>query len=212
MRLRPSGQKGPVAAQLSTFRDYQANEAWTWEHLALTRARVIFGPPALSRAVEEAVRDTLTRPRDTAAIAKDVRDMRARIEGEKGTENIWDLKQVRGGLVDLEFIAQHLQLVHANTHPDVLDQNTQAAFRKLAAAGTVSAADADRLIQAARLVHNLTQVVRLCIEGAFDPTTAPVGLKVLLARAGGAPNFQSLEGELRESLAGVHQLFSELVT
>ncbi|WP_439542664.1 bifunctional [glutamine synthetase] adenylyltransferase/[glutamine synthetase]-adenylyl-L-tyrosine phosphorylase [Hyphomicrobium sp.] len=212
MRLRPSGQKGPVAAQLSTFRDYQASEAWTWEHLALTRARVITGPPELRRAVEEAIRATLTRPRDPAVIAKDVRDMRARIESEKGTDNIWDLKQVRGGLVDLEFIAQHLQLVHAGAHPEVLDQNTQAAFRKLAGAGVITPGDAGRLIQAARLVHNLTQVVRLCIEGAFDPTTAPVGLTVLLARAGGAPNFQSLEGELRESLAGVHQLFSELVT
>ena len=212
MRLRPSGQKGPVAAQLSTFRDYQASEAWTWEHLALTRARVITGPPELRRAVEEAIRATLTRPRDAAVIAKDVRDMRARIESEKGTDNIWDLKQVRGGLVDLEFIAQHLQLVHAGAHPEVLDQNTQAAFRKLAGAGVITPGDAGRLIQATRLVHNLTQVVRLCIEGAFDPTTAPVGLTVLLARAGGAPNFQSLEGELRESLAGIHQLFSELVT
>ena len=212
MRLRPSGQKGPVAAQLSTFRDYQANEAWTWEHLALTRARVISGPPELRHAVEEAIRATLTRARDAAVIAKDVQDMRARIEGEKGTDNIWDLKQVRGGLVDLEFIAQHLQLVHAARHPDVLDQNTLAAFRKLASAGVLDAADADRLVQATRLVHNLTQVVRLCIEEAFDPATAPVGLKVLLARAGGAPNFQSLEGDLRESLAGVHGLFSRLVT
>ncbi|HRN83838.1 MAG TPA: bifunctional [glutamine synthetase] adenylyltransferase/[glutamine synthetase]-adenylyl-L-tyrosine phosphorylase [Hyphomicrobium sp.] len=211
MRLRPSGQKGPVAAQLSTFREYQATEAWTWEHLALTRARVITGPPALRDAVEAAIRDTLVRPRDRAVIAKDVQEMRARIAADKGTDKIWDLKQVRGGLVDLEFIAQHLQLVHASGHPEVLDQNTLAAYRKLAEAGVLSGADAARLTQATRLLHNLTQVLRLCLEEPFDPATAPSGLKALLARAGDAPDFATLEAELGETLAGVAARFSELV-
>mgnify|MGYP001221519195 CR=1 FL=1 len=211
MRLRPSGQKGPVAAQLSTFRDYQANEAWTWEHLALTRARVIAGPPELRRKVEEDIEVTLVRQRDHDVIARDVRDMRERIAKEKGTDNIWDLKQVRGGLVDLEFIAQYLQLVHAAEAPEILDQNTLMAFRKLAGAGVLEAADADRLIQATRLVHNLTQVLRLCLEGPFDPATAPSGLKVLLARAGDAPDFATLEADLRESLAAVHGLFDRLI-
>ena len=65
MRLRPSGQKGPVATQLSSFVDYQANEAWTWEHMALTRARVVSGPPALRAAVETAIRDVLLKRRAT---------------------------------------------------------------------------------------------------------------------------------------------------
>ncbi len=211
MRLRPSGQKGPVAAQLSTFREYQTTEAWTWEHMALTRARVITGPPELRQKVEAAIYDTLVRPRDRAVIAKDVLEMRARIAAEKGTDKIWDLKQVRGGLVDLEFIAQHLQLIHGAAHPEVLDQNTFAAFRKLSAAGLVPAADADSLIQATRLVHNLTQVLRLCLEEAFDPATASSGLKALLARAGDAPDFGALERQLRETLAGVTLQFSQLV-
>ena len=212
MRLRPSGQKGPVAAQLSTFREYQATEAWTWEHMALTRARVVAGPPELRSKVEAAIRDTLLRPRDRAAIARDVLDMRARIAAEKGTDRIWALKQVRGGLVDLEFIAQYLQLVSAAAHPEVLDQNTLAAFRKLAAAGAVPAAKADGLIQATRLIHNLTQVIRLCLEGTFDPATAPSGLKALLARAGGAPDFAALERDLCETLANVEVQFRELIS
>jgi glutamate-ammonia-ligase adenylyltransferase len=211
MRLRPSGQKGPVAAQLSTFREYQATEAWTWEHLALTRARVVSGPPALRGEVEAAIRDTLVRPRDAAAVAKDVLDMRARIAAEKGTDDIWALKQVRGGLVDLEFIAQHLQLVHAARAPEVLDQSTLAAFGKLEAAGVLQAADADALIQATRLVHNLTQVLRLCLDEPFDPATAPSGLKALLARAGDAPDLPTLERHLRDTLAAVALLFSKLV-
>lgn len=211
MRLRPSGQMGPVAARFSTFRDYQANDAWTWEHLALTRARVITGPPDFRQAVEAAIHDTLTRPRDRAAIAKDVRDMRDRIAAEKGTDNVWDLKQVRGGLVDLEFMAQHLQLIHAAEHPEVLDQNTLAAYRKLSGKGILNAADSERLTQATQLIHNLTQILRLCLEEPFDPETAPSGLKALLARAGDAPDFSSLEAELRETLNGVAARFSDII-
>ena len=138
MRLRPSGQKGPVAAQLSTFRDYQAKEAWTWEHLALTRARVIWASAPFKAKVETAIRETLTRPRDRAKTAADVLDMRTRIIETKGTEQLWDLKQIRGGLVDLEFIAQHLQLVLGPSHPAILDQTTLTVFRRLAEAGLIA--------------------------------------------------------------------------
>jgi glutamate-ammonia-ligase adenylyltransferase len=207
MRLRPSGQKGPVAAQFSSFVSYQHAEAWTWEHLALTRARVVSGPPGLRGRVTAAVRDVLVRPRDRARIAADVRDMRARIEAEKGTRDIWDLKQVRGGLVDVEFIAQHLQLVHAHAHPEVLDQNTFGALSKLAAAGLIDDAAAGVLLPATQLLHDLTQVLRLCLDGPFKPAEAPDGLKALLARAGDMPDFSSLEGTLRRTLSEVAALF-----
>ena len=91
LRLRPSGQKGPVATQLSSFVHYQANEAWTWEHMALTRARVITGPPELKAKVEAAIRNILLQRRDRAKVAADVLDMRRRISAEKGTDNIWEL-------------------------------------------------------------------------------------------------------------------------
>jgi len=211
LRLRPSGQKGPLAAQLSGFVHYQATNAWTWEHMALTRARAISGTPELRARVEAAIRDVLLRPRDLQKLAADVRDMRRRIEQEKGTEDIWDLKQVRGGLVDLEFITQYLQLVHAPSHPEILDQNTVQALRKLAEAGLLPPAHADVLIPSARLVNNLTQVLRLCLEGPFNPETAPDGLKDLLARAGEVPDFTRLEGALRATLAEVAGLFDIIV-
>jgi glutamate-ammonia-ligase adenylyltransferase len=211
MRLRPSGQKGPVATQLTSFIDYQASEAWTWEHLALTRARVISGPPELKARLEAAIREVLLRPHDAAKVAIDVRDMRERIAKEKGTENIWDLKQARGGLVDLEFIAQYLQLISASTHPAVLDQNTVEAYRKLRDAGVLSSAQAEVLVPATQLLHNLTQVVRLCLEDKFDPKTAPHELKELLARAGDAPSFAELENRLKETLVEVHGLFNEII-
>ncbi|MEG6510070.1 bifunctional [glutamine synthetase] adenylyltransferase/[glutamine synthetase]-adenylyl-L-tyrosine phosphorylase [Methyloligella sp. 2.7D] len=211
MRLRPSGNQGPVATRISGFVDYQQKSAWTWERLALTRARVIAGPQSLRDEIEAAIRDVLVRPIERTRAAQDVRDMREKIEAQKGTDDIWDLKQVRGGLVDLEFIAQFLQVVHAAEHPEVLDQNTEAALSKLAAAGVLSASDAELLIPAARLYHNLTQVLRLCVTGPFRPREAPQALKDLLARAVEMPDFYELESELAQVLAAVHEAFDRLI-
>src|SRR5690606_4178106 len=201
MRLRPSGQKGPLATQLSSFIEYQANEAWTWEHMALTRARVITGPPELRARIEQTIREVLVRPRDRAKIAADVRDMRQRIAAEKGTDEIWNLKHVRGGLVDLEFMAQYLQLIHAAEHPDVLDQTTVFALQKVDSKGLIPGGVGAILISAARLLNDLTQIVRLCVDGPFRAGEASQGLKDLLARAADAPSFDRLEADLRHMLA-----------
>ena len=211
MRLRPSGLKGPVATQLSSFIEYQANEAWTWEHLALTRARVITGPAVLRAKVETAIHDALARPRDRTRITTDVRQMRDLIQKEKGTTDIWDLKQVRGGLIDIEFIAQYLQLVHAHTAPDLLSPNTVQALRNLIHYGALDPAAGDILTAAAGLLNGLTQVLRLCLDEPFNPAKAPDGLKELLARAGDAPDFSFLEAALRQSLVEVASLFDEIV-
>jgi glutamate-ammonia-ligase adenylyltransferase len=137
--------------------------------------------------------------------------MRDRIAKEKGTEDIWELKQVRGGLIDLEFIAQYLQLVHAAAHPEILNQNTVEAYRRLRDAGVLAPGHADILIPATRLVHDLTQVLRLCVEGPFDPGAAPKGLQELLARAGDAASFAELERRLGQTLGKVAGLFEEIV-
>ena len=211
MRLRPSGQKGPVATQLTSFVGYQATEAWTWEHMALTRARVVTGTPALREKVEAAIRATLVRPRDAAKIATDVREMRQLIQTEKGTTDVWELKQVRGGLVDLEFIAQYLQLIHAAKHPGILDQTIAASFAGLAEAGVLAPEPAEILREAARLYGNLTQILRLCLSEPFDPAKAPDGLKRLLAGAANLPDFPALARHLAETQAAVLTLFDTLV-
>jgi glutamate-ammonia-ligase adenylyltransferase len=211
MRLRPSGQKGPVATQLSGFVGYQQVEAWTWEHLALTRARVVTGPPALRAAVGQAIRSALTRRRDAAKTAADVRDMRALIEKEKGSRDIWELKQVRGGLIDIEFMAQYLQLVHAHSCPEVLSANTVDALVNLERTRLLPAPAADVLLPAARLFANLTQVLRLCVDGPFAADKAAEGLKALLMRAGEAPDFARLQAELAARQTAVAALFKEIV-
>ena len=211
MRLRPSGQKGPMATKLSGFIAYQSAEAWTWEHMAMTRARVIAGSEALVPRVAAAITNVLGMERDRAKIAADVRDMRRRIATEKGTSNIWDLKQIRGGLVDLEFLAQHLQLVYAHAHPEVLDQNTLAALEKLAKFGVLPVGAAQEVIAAGRLLHALTQIVRLSLDQPFDPAQAPQGMKALLVRAAEKPDFPAVEAALRQAEAVILAAFERFV-
>jgi glutamate-ammonia-ligase adenylyltransferase len=211
MRLRPSGKAGPVATSLPSFIRYQHDEAWTWEHMALTRARVISGPPALRGAIERTIAQVLGKPRDRATIAADVREMRARIEREKGSQDRWDIKHHRGGLVDVEFIAQYLQLIHGHAHPAILNQTTLTVLERARDAGLLAPGDADVLLPAARLYHSLTQILRLCVEGQFKPAGAPEGLKAMLARAAGQPNFAALEAALAETLASVHACFDSIV-
>ena len=211
MRLRPSGNSGPVATHIESFIEYQRSEAWTWEHMALTRARVLAAPEALKARVEAAIRETLLRPRDLGKTAFDVADMRARIEREYPSTNLWELKYVRGGLVDIEFVCQFLQLAHAQKHPDILKPHTRSALQAIAAAGIVNSADADILLSAVDLTLNLTQAIRICVEGVFKPEEATPGLKALLARAGNAPDFSALEAQLRESQAEVYEVFERLI-
>jgi [glutamine synthetase] adenylyltransferase / [glutamine synthetase]-adenylyl-L-tyrosine phosphorylase len=211
MRLRPSGNSGPVAAQLASFISYQAKEAWTWEHMALTRARVVAGAPALSATIEHAIKEVLSRPRDRLQTALDVRDMRARITQSKGTVDPWDLKQVRGGLVDIEFIAQYLQLINAADHPRILDQTTEGALRKLADVGLVGPADATVLLTAVHRLNSLTQVLRLSLIKNFEPLNCHDGLKRLLAHVGGTPTFDILAADLIEQHANVAAVFDRLV-
>jgi glutamate-ammonia-ligase adenylyltransferase len=211
MRLRPSGSQGPVATKFSSFDAYQRGSAWTWEHLALTRARVVTGSAGLRRQINATIGDVLGSSRDRASVASDVRSMRAKIAEEKGYGEIWDLKQAPGGLIDLGFIAQFLLVVSAAKHPDVLDQNTEFALTKLSAAGVLSPGDAEILVPAARLYHTLTQVLRLCLDKPFVAAEAPRALKDLLARASDMPDFATLEASLRDTLDAVHDAFERIV-
>ncbi len=180
MRLRPSGRSGPVATRLDAFADYQDAEAWTWEHLALTRARFISGSPEFPDSFEDAVTTVLRRPRDRRMTANDVLEMREAIAAEKGDADIWDIKHAKGGLVDVEFIAQFLQLVHAFEQPEILNTNTAHVLDNALRLGVLSQADADVLRPAIRLYQDLTQMLRLCLSSPFDPKTAGEDLLRLL--------------------------------
>ncbi len=211
MRLRPSGRAGPLATRIGSFVGYQENEAWTWEHMALTRARVVSASPDFTARVEGAVRDILRRPRDAVQIAGDVVEMRAAIAKERGERDRWDLKYAAGGLVDIEFIAQYLQLVHAEAMPDILDTSSARVLDKARDLRVLSAEDADILRPAVALYHDLTQILRLCLAGPFDPKAAGVGLLRLLTRAADVPDFAALEATLIETQTKVRESFVRIL-
>jgi [glutamine synthetase] adenylyltransferase / [glutamine synthetase]-adenylyl-L-tyrosine phosphorylase len=211
MRLRPSGNKGPAAVSLKSFTDYHARESWTWEHLALTRARLVAGPKALRARIEVEIAARLATPRPRARLLADARDMREKIAAQYPGRNRWDLKYTPGGLVDIEFLAQALQLVHAPRHPAILDTNTVAALEKIAAVGFLGADDARLLIEAARLEQALTQILRIALDETMDAAAASAGLKMLLASAGDAPDFVALERDLFARQDAVRAAFGRLM-
>jgi len=211
MRLRPSGRSGPLASHVNSFADYQEREAWTWEHMALTRARVISGPPVFRRRIESLIREVLTRHRDAQGVASDVADMRRAIALEKGENDVWDLKYAAGGMLDIDFIAQYLQLVHAADKPDILDVSTLQVLDRASRLGVLPQAAAEILRSAAHLYHDLTQILRLCVSERFKPESAGEDLQRILARAGDTPDFSSLVARVRETESEVRRVFREIV-
>jgi glutamate-ammonia-ligase adenylyltransferase len=213
MRLRPSGNQGPVAVHFDSFaRYYRARDAWTWERLALTRARVIVAPDALRARIEDAIRVGLSSGPRGPELAADVVDMRKKLSGQFPAKCMWDLKFWPGGLVDIEFITQFLQLKHAGSVPSVFDQNTVNALGKLKSAQAIQDNDADALIDASKLQHALMQALRIAVEGILDADAATPGLKALLARAGHAGHFAELKQKLETAQASARAIFEKLLS
>jgi len=121
MRLRPSGGSGPLVSHIDSFKEYQLNNAWIWEHQALVKARAICGDPALMTNFEKIRRDVLAQRRNRLSLGKDVASMRHRLRKEmlKRREGIFDLRQSAGGMVDIEFLVQYLLLLHAHRFPEL---------------------------------------------------------------------------------------------
>jgi len=172
---------------------------------------VISATPAFRARIEAVIREALIRPRDPTATAHDVADMRRAIAQEKGEDDLWDLKNAAGGITDIDFIAQYLQLVHAAERPQILDVNTLRVIDNAEQFGVLPRPAAEVLRAGARLFHDLTQILRLCVTGKFNPKTAGVDLLRVMARAGDAPDFSALEARIKETQTEVRRVFRAVV-
>ncbi|MGA1801140.1 bifunctional [glutamine synthetase] adenylyltransferase/[glutamine synthetase]-adenylyl-L-tyrosine phosphorylase [Rhizobium sp. HT1-10] len=212
MRLRPSGNKGPVATRINAFEKYQREEAWTWEHMALTRARLICGDHGLSTDAGRIIDDILAAPREPRKIAKDVADMRALVDAEKPPAGVWDIKHAPGGQIDVEFLSQYLRLV--SPVRDETEANagftTEDALLRFGP-GVMSEEELAQCRQALALYTELSQLIRLCIGGVFDPSLAPAGLTELVARAGDCPDINALEAELSRLGGATRRIFQAVL-
>ncbi|CAN7409663.1 bifunctional [glutamine synthetase] adenylyltransferase/[glutamine synthetase]-adenylyl-L-tyrosine phosphorylase [Phenylobacterium sp. LjRoot225] len=211
MQLRPSGTAGPVAVSFAAFDNYYQGEAETWEHLALTRARVVW---ATSEAFEDdcnaAIERALRRPRDRKATAADVREMRELLERERPPKGAWDLKLSPGGLVDIEFAAQFLQLAHA-ADGGPLSPNTAEALAAFRSAGLAPGEPLEALEDAWRLQQDLTQLLKVALEDVHDPADEPKAFRALLARAGKARSFTSLRQRLETAQAAARGAYTAIL-
>jgi glutamate-ammonia-ligase adenylyltransferase len=193
MRLRPSGNAGPLATSLAGFIDYHRDSAWTWEHLALTRARVVTADPGMEEAVDAAISSQFAAPRDIAKTVADVLSMRALMARERRPRHAFDLKLTTGGLVDIEFIAQSAQLL-AGAALAVPQAPTVVVLERLATAGLLP--EAVRLAEIHGVYSAVLQVMSAALLHPFrdDEWTPP--FRELLARLTGYPSFERLVDDL----------------
>jgi glutamate-ammonia-ligase adenylyltransferase len=188
MRLRPSGSKGPVAVSLASFEQYHRESAWTWERLALTRARVVAGPAVLRRRVAAAITTALRH--NNGRVRRDTAEMRARLLRDLPPRGVWDARLRAGGLMEVEFIAQALMLEHA-ARPRVLARRTRDGLANLARAGVLTPAEADMLIAADRFWRTLQGLMRIAL-GHQVPASLPTPLLEKILQATGPITHETL--------------------
>ena len=174
MRLRPSGNSGALVTSVDAFLHYQRTEAWTWEHQALTRSRVVVGDPMLANDLRQEIEKILRQRRDIETVRQEVVSMRLRIFAEKKPGEGWvDIKQSRGGVVDIEFLAQFLILAFSNQHSSIIQSNTGKALRACQQVGLLDSVSYDTLDESYtffRLVENRLRLLHGHSENRIGPS------------------------------------------
>ena len=191
-RLRPSGEQGPLAVSYESFALYQSRDAWTWEHLALCRARVLFGSKTARNELIRIVSEALLQPRDQAKLRSDVLEMRTKMALHKPPKSATDVKRARGGLVDLEFLTHFLQLRDGAGIPGALTPFLGDALKVLAGAGLLPG----DLGAAHDVLTRMLVSIRLLATGS-EELSEPA--RLALAKACGSGDWDSLLASLAEA-------------
>jgi [glutamine synthetase] adenylyltransferase / [glutamine synthetase]-adenylyl-L-tyrosine phosphorylase len=206
MRLRPSGNQGPVAVSLGAFRGYHAEQAWTWEQMALTRARVVAGIEEFRPVVEAALSVALRPRRAPRVVRQDALEMRRRLLRDLPPQGPWDVKLRPGGQMEVEFVAQTLQLVHCAERPELRSTTTRFALDNLVGLGVLSAEDGSALIAADHLWRTIQSVLRLTVGPVTAPEVAEASARILLAATGEA-TMHDLRRRIDQTAILVREIF-----
>lgn len=203
MRLRPSGDQGPLASSLDAFQKYQLEEAWIWEHLALTKARPVFATGELGDKITQIMSDVLAKPKPAQEIAKAILEMRDRIRAQYGEVGPWDIKHRTGGLMEAEFILQYHALLN---FPVLIKADATTSSEVLHALKEARALDgAELLHNAIDLYSNALWLRRLMLEPTARAEDIPLGLEKRLLAVTGLTN----RGELADKIATTSDAISE---
>jgi glutamate-ammonia-ligase adenylyltransferase len=196
MRLRPSGNQGPVATSWASFQTYQQEQAWVWEHLALTRAHVVAGPDALAEDVEAFLCELLQQKGDAAIVLREVAQMRARIKSAKASGGPWDTKLGDGRMQEIELVAQAGCLLAGRP-----ERSVEAGLAAGVAAGWLTDAEEITLGAAYALCWKVTQAARLLGDKPIDEDVLGAGAKAFVLRQTAQENMADLREELQRRTA-----------
>jgi glutamate-ammonia-ligase adenylyltransferase len=206
LRLRPSGTQGPVAVSLNAFREYQKSEAWTWEHLALTRARPVAGEVLVAQEVLAARAEVLGMPQDAAKVLQDVAEMRERIAQAKSPNGIWDAKIGPGRLQDIELIAQTGALLTS------FDGHTvHGALQHAVTSGFLTQSESETLCNSYDLCWKVQLVSKLLTTKPLDPQVVGEGGRQMLLRETGFDEIEALSTALTTKTAQAEQVIQAVL-
>ncbi|MDE0800580.1 MAG: bifunctional [glutamine synthetase] adenylyltransferase/[glutamine synthetase]-adenylyl-L-tyrosine phosphorylase [Rhodospirillaceae bacterium] len=211
LRLRPSGAQGPTATSIQAFEKYQFNEAWAWEHLALTRAKPVFDTGHLGHKISKIIRAVLSKNIHEATLAKDVSKMRSRIRHQHPQSGQWDIKHMNGGLLDAEFIIQFLTLLNYNRICANHLLDPIASINQLLAMGILTNYEANTLRKALSLWINILWLYRLSIGEREKGAEISLGLVKRILAVSGSSSMKDLRQKMRETSLNISQLFEDKV-
>lgn len=207
MRLRPSGGQGPVATALSSFERYQREEAWVWEHMALTRARVVAGDASLAKDVDTIRLAMIEGRKDDASVLPEAAVMRARLQEAGRAGSTWSVRDGAGGMQDIALVAQALVLAAGRAAEGTLAQIDAATQ-----AGLIGAEDATQLAQAYSLFKTVSQGGRLLTDASLEIANTGEGGRAFLLRMAGVTATEDLVTQLDQSRRAAAAIINTILT
>ena len=208
LRLRPSGDQGPFACSLKSFEKYHESDAWVWEHLALTRARVVFATADLGQKVGAVISKTLTQERVKSDIQTAVLDMQEKLQKEFGGSHQNDLKRMPGGLMDSDFVLQYHALMRSGLDQGRFPTRSIDILDRLVASNRISQDDYRTLRDAFVLRFNLLWILRLTLGENLLPSAMPMGLEARLLKLTGAATLEEINRQLVDTSNEVLRVFN----
>lgn len=198
-RMRPFGNKGPLATSLGGFDKYFRESAWVYEKLALTRGRVVWAEDGFAGRIQASLTEQLCMPLEKSILLDGLHFIRGKIAENFSTTNPWDIKHAAGGLLDCDFILQYLTLLHGHHLRDLLPARPDPILEALRARQLVEANMLATLVTARETLSTLLYYLRLCASNPEDISNAPDGLRRLLAESCGCKDFAEAENLLEET-------------
>ena len=209
MRLRPSGRQGPVAITIQSFSRYQMEEAWTWEHLALTRARPVAGSPEVGSEIESLRRLVIGEKGDRSTVLDGLKDMKRRLaenEDSQRAGNPWEVRIGHGRLLEIELFAQAAALIGNSP-----ERKVKAQLAAGVGCGWIAESDAGRLSESHTTLRSVMQVARLTVSDSFRPSEVGTGVIEFLLREVGEHSLERLEKRIQEERADCMNILSNLI-